>query len=224
MPSLADLHRFRTRATGARGFTLIEVLVTIVIMLLGILGVIGMQARSTVMEFESYQRGEALALAREMQSRLTDSRTIIGGYLDPAVSSTDGSVYVGSGTNAKDFSVSSACVAGAGVPLTEAEFEMCQWAQSLQGAASLEGTGSSQVKVGAMIGARGCLIRVVPAEGNALADIYVTIVWQGKSPGAEPDPDSPAGQNFCAKDVNFGTGLRRGVSVRVLVPNLTKSS
>ncbi|MEJ8810211.1 prepilin-type N-terminal cleavage/methylation domain-containing protein [Variovorax ureilyticus] len=224
MPSLADLRRCRTRATGERGFTLIEVLVTIVIMLLGILGVIGMQARSTVVEFESYQRGEALSLVREMQGRLTDSRTIISGYLDPAVSSTVGSqgasVYVGSGTSAKDFSASSACVPGAGVPLAEAKYEMCQWGQTLQGAASLEGSS----KVGAMIGARGCLIRVVPAEGNALADIYVTVVWQGRSKGAEPDPDSPAGQNNCAGDVNFGNGLRRGVSVRVLVPNLTKSS
>lgn len=215
-----DIHRCRARVSDVRGFTLIEVLVTIVVMLLGLLGVLAMQARSSVVEFESYQRGEALALVREMQGRLTNSRSIVDGYLDAAVSSTDGTLYVGSGAGAQDFSVASACVAGAGVPLAEAKFEMCQWGQALQGAAAQEGAS----KVGAMIGARGCLIRVVPAEGNALADIYVTVVWQGASPSAEPDVDSPAGQNFCAKDVNFGTGLRRGVSVRVLVPNLTKSS
>ncbi|KQW37916.1 hypothetical protein ASC76_07515 [Rhizobacter sp. Root404] len=202
------------------GFTLIEVLVTIVVMLLGLLGVLGMQARSAVVEFESYQRGEALALVREMESRLTNSRSIVDGYLNAAVSSTDGSIYVGSGAGAQDFSVSAACVPGGGVALAEAKFEMCQWGQALQGTAAQEGT----TKVGAMIGARGCLIRVVPAEGNALADIYVTVVWQGASPGTEPDVDSPAGQNFCAKGVNFGTGLRRGVTVRVLVPNLTKES
>jgi type IV pilus assembly protein PilV len=202
------------------GFTLIEVLVTIALMLLGLLGMIGLQARAAVMEFESYQRGEALSLVRELQGRLTDSRAIVDGYLDAEVSSTDGSVYVGSGANAKDFSTSSACVGGAGVALAEAKFDMCEWGKALQGAAALEGSS----KVGAMIGARGCLIRVEPAEGNALADIYVTIVWQGKSPGAEPLADSPAGKNFCASDVDFGPGLRRGISVRVLVPNLTKSS
>ena len=216
---IADPRRLQSRgAAGARGFTLIEVLVTIVIMLLGILGVIGMQARSALMEFESYQRGEAHSLVREMQARLTDSRANVSGYLDAAVSSTDGSVYVGSGAGAKDFSTT--CVAATGVPLTEAEFQMCQWARMLQGATSLEGTS----QVGAMIGARGCLIRVEPPEGNALADIYVTVVWQGKAQGAEPLPDSPAGNLHCAKDVDFGTGLRRGVTVRVLVPNLTKSS
>ena len=136
---LIELPRRRTRAAGTRGFTLIEVLVTIVIMLLGILGVIGMQAQSTLMEFESYQRGEALSMVREMQGRLTDARTNVSGYLNPAVSSTDGSIYVGSGANAKDFSTASVCVAGAGVALAEAQFAMCQWAQALQGAASLEG-------------------------------------------------------------------------------------
>ena len=217
---LIELPRCHARAAGARGFTLIEVLVTIVIMLLGILGVMGMQAQSTLMEFESYQRGEALSLVREMQGRLTDARSNITGYIDPAVSSTDGSVYVGSGANAKDFSTASVCVAGAGVALAEAQFAMCQWAQALQGSASLDGS----TKVGAMVGARGCLIRVEPPENNAVADIYITIVWQGKSPGAEPNADSPAGKNFCAKDVDFGTGLRRGITVRVLVPNLTKTT
>lgn len=214
---LVEPQRLRAKKADIRGFTLIEVLVTIVIMLLGILGVIGMQAKAAVIEFESYQRGEALSLVREMQGRLTDSRAIVDGYLNLAVSSTDGSIYVGSGAGAKDFSTASVCVAGAGA-LAQAEFEMCQWAQALQGAASLEGTS----KVGAMIGARGCLIRVEPAENNALADIYVTIVWQGKSKSTEPDPKSAAG--LCASDVDFGAGLRRGVSVRVLVPNLTKTT
>ena len=213
---IAELHRFRARATtGMRGFTLIEVLVTIAVMLLGLLGVIGMQARSAVVEFESYQRGEALSLIREMQGRLTNSRALVDGYLDAAVSSTNGSVYVGSGAGAQDF-----CGGAVGTPLEQAKYELCQWGQALQGAAVQEGT----TNVGAMIGARGCLIRVVPAEGNALADVYITVVWQGKSPSAEPDVDSPAGKNFCASDVNFGAGLRRGLSVRVLVPNLTKSS
>ena len=223
MSFLAELQRSRSQVAGMRGFTLIEVLVTIVIMLLGILGVIGMQARSTIMEFESYQRGEALSLVREMQVHLTHPRTIVTGYLDPTVSSTDGSVYVGSGEDAKDFSAGSVCVAGAaGAPLAQAQFEMCQWGQSLQGAAVVEDPSTTKVKVGAMIGARGCVIRVVPAENNALADLYVTVVWQGQTKGVEPDPKSAAG--LCASGVDFGTGLRRGVSVRVLVPDLTKSS
>ena len=196
-----------------RGFTLIEVLVTIAVMLLGLLGVIGMQARSAVVEFESYQRGEALSLIREMQGRLTNSRALVDGYLDAAVSSTDGIVYVGSGAGAKDF-----CGGAVGTPLEQAKFEMCQWGQALQGAAAQEGT----TKVGAMIGARGCLIRVDPPEGNALADIYITVVWEGKSPSAEPAANSAAAK--CASDVTFGTKLRRGISVRVLVPNLIKES
>ena len=71
-------------------------------------------------------------------------------------------------------------------------------------------------------GARGCVIQVTPPQLNALADLYVVIVWQGITKRADPLPDSAAGQ--CASDVDFGAGLRRGVSVRVLVPDLHKSS
>jgi type IV pilus assembly protein PilV len=216
---LTRKHSARPPACG--GFTLIEVLVTIALMLIGLLGVLGMQAKASVAEFESYQRGEALNLARDMQARLQNSRSIVTGYLDNAVSSVDGTVYVGTGVNAKNFANGAgACVPGGGVALAEAEFEMCQWAQALQGASVKDGTAN----VGAMLNAQGCLVRVVPPENNALADVFVTIVWQGSTPGTEPDPDSPAGKNYCAKDVNFGVGLRRGITLRVLVPDLAKAS
>jgi type IV pilus assembly protein PilV len=207
----------RAKPIYARGFTLIEILVTIAIILFGLLGVIALQTKASNVEFESYQRGQALSLARDMESRLAASRGIIDGYLNSAVSSTDGTVYMGNGTGAVNF-VNGAgnCVPGAGVALAEAKYQACQWGLALQGAAETEGAN----RVGAMLGARGCLMRMEPPQLNALADIYIVVVWQGLAVGTDPATDSPAGQ--CASAVNFGTGLRRGVSVRVLVPNLTK--
>ena len=210
---------------SARGFTLIEILVTILILMLGLLGVIGLQARASNVEFESYQRGQALTLAREMAARVAGSRGIVGGFLDDAVSSADGSVYVGYGGGATNFDDGAGnCVAGAGVALDEAKFEACQWGMALLGVAATEAGNN----VGAMLGARGCLIRVEPPNDNALADIYVVIVWQALKAGTEPpgmvvgEAASPASQ--CASGVNFGTGLRRGVTVRVLVPDLVKGA
>ena len=79
-----------------------------------------------------------------------------------------------------------------------------------------------------MIGARGCLIRVEPANNNAVADIYVVVVWQSLKAGTEPlgmvAGEAPSAATQCASAVGFGAGLRRGVSVRVMVPNLTKTS
>jgi type IV pilus assembly protein PilV len=200
------------------GFTLIEILVTIVVLALGLLGVVGMQARASATEFESYQRGQALALVRDMQSRLLSSRGALPGYLDKSVSASDGSVYFGNGgTNFADLAGN--CPAPvAGDALSIAKHQACTWGQELLGASVKEGANA----IGAMVGARGCLVPVVPPQQNALADVYVVVVWQGIEKRAEPAAASAIGR--CASAVDLGNGLRRGVSVRVMVPDLQKGA
>jgi type IV pilus assembly protein PilV len=88
----------------------------------------------------------------------------------------------------------------------------------LLGASVKEGANA----IGAMVGARGCLVPVVPPQQNALADVYVVVIWQGVEARAEPAAESAIGR--CAGAVNLGQGLRRGVSVRVMVPDLQKGA
>lgn len=221
---MSDRHRTQWArschaARRASGFTLIEILVTMLILVLGLLGVIGMQTRASATEFESYQRGQALSLARDMQARLLSSRGALAGYLNTSVSSTDGSLYLGSGSGAASFTDAAGnCVAPiANDALSQAKYQACTWGADLQGVAAKEGSSA----VGSMLGARGCIIQLNPPQQNALADLYVVVVWQGVGKSSEPFADSPAGQ--CASGVNFGEGLRRGISVRVLVPDLEKS-
>jgi type IV pilus assembly protein PilV len=208
-----------SRRSRVCGFTLIEVLVTIVILLLGLLGVIGLQIKASGVELESYQRGQALSLARDLASRIADSRSVVGaGYLDNTLSSTDGSVYVGvQGSGTQNLG---ACTSplSTSTPLAIATYEMCQWALAVQGAS--EGTSA-----GAVLGARGCLMRMDTTTSGAIADFYIVAVWRGVTVGAEPlgtqagETATPASK--CASAVSFGTGLRRGVSVRVMVPALS---
>jgi type IV pilus assembly protein PilV len=208
------------RRRGAHGFTLIEILVTILLLVFGLLGMIGLQARGANIEFESYQRGQALSLAREMASRMANSRSIVAGVLDAAVSSTDGSIYWGNGTGTQNAPAPAACPALPAPPsdLDLAKNEACEWAQALLGVAAKDGASN----VGAMIGARGCVIRVEPPNNNALADLYVVVVWQALRPGTEPPAGTPASD--CSSAEPFGAGLRRGVSVRVMVPDLSKAT
>jgi type IV pilus assembly protein PilV len=205
-------HDLRCRAGHSReaGFTIIEVMVTLVIILLGLLGVFGLQVKASNVELESYQRAQALALVRDMAAKISESRGQVTDYLTDDVSSLDGSRYVGVMAG----STTNPCP-GSGTP-TAAKVALCQWGDLLSGTAAKEGT----AEVGAMIGAKGCLIRVVPAQLGAAADIFVVVVWQGLVVGNDPPADALTGTNNCAKGVNFGAGLRRGIALRVLVPNL----
>ena len=203
-----------------RGFTLIEVMVTVLLLAVGLLGLLGMQTRASAAEFESYQRGQAIALARDMQARLLSARGIVPGYLDPRISSLDGSIWVGSGDGASTFADADGnCQQPiAGDLASFAAAQACAWGRELQGASMSDGTGA----IGAMTGARGCLIRIEPPQQNALADVYVVIVWQGIEPRTDPAADAPAAR--CASNVDFGAGQRRGISMRVLVPDLRKAT
>ena len=205
---------------AASGLHLIEVMVTVLLLAIGLLGMLGMQTRASAAEFESYQRGQAIALARDMQARLLSARGIVAGYLDPAISSVDGSVWVGTAAARRASSMPTA-TAGSRSPATSPRSPPPRPApgvRDLQGVAMSDSAGA----IGAMVGARGCLIRIEPPQQNALADLYVVIVWQGIETRTDPAADSPAGR--CASDVDFGTGQRRGISMRVLVPDLRKAT
>ena len=60
----------RHYSPASRGFTLIEVLVTMVIIAIGIMGLAGLQMTSLNSQFESYQRTQALLLVEDMSNRL----------------------------------------------------------------------------------------------------------------------------------------------------------
>ena len=192
-----------------RGFSLIEVLVTVALITVGILGVFGLQSRAANIELESYQRSQALSLAREMESVLRASRSLRTNFSDPDLSSTDGSVYVGVDGN----------VTCSTPPANAAEAAMCAWGEALRGA-SLAGTNT----LGGMIGARGCVIRPASPQAGALADFYVVVVWQGISPSNEPPAASLASTCFSGNGLGFGDGLRRGLALRVLVPQLASTT
>lgn len=190
-----------------RGFSLIEVLVTIVLLTLGLLGVFGLQGRAANIELESYQRSQAMTLAREMEANIRAARTEFTAPAAAALSSEDGSAYVGvAGDGSLD------CAAPVGV----AAESLCAWGDTLTGDKEVDASATS---VGAMIGARGCLIRPAAPEANALADLYVVIVWRGVTEGSALPPGALT--SLCASDVDdIPANLRRGVALRVLVPRL----
>jgi type IV pilus assembly protein PilV len=139
-----------------RGASMIEVLVTMVIIAFGLLGMAGLQMRMQTSEMESYQRSQALLLLNDMANRIAANRGNAAAYV----------------TGAAGLGAGNACPAA---NATTVQQDIQQWCQALQGAGEVSGATS----VGAMVGGRGC----VEAMGG---DYMVTVVWQGLLPISAP--------------------------------------
>ena len=168
-------------ATLENGFSLIEVLVAITIVMVGLLGLAGMQARAQVAEFESYQRAQALVLLYDMMDRVNNNRTTASCFAI-TTDTTAGSPYFGDPAAA----VTPACAAGTTADNALAVASMTAWDNLLQGTA--ERKGAAATNVGAMVGARGCISYNAATEylnattGAAVGgtgEYTIAVSWQG---------------------------------------------
>lgn len=177
-----------------RGVTLIEVLVTVIILSIGLLGIAGLQSRLQQSEMEAYQRSQALLLLNDMASRIASNRNNAATYVTGAAS---------------PLGVGMTCPSNSG---SRKQRDSSEWCAALQGAA--ENVGTSQI--GAMLGGRGCV------ESLGSGQYLVTVAWQGLFPLAAPSAGVACGANSygsagssCADDV-----CRRVVTTIVRVATL----
>jgi type IV pilus assembly protein PilV len=174
-----------------RGFSMIEVLVALLIIVLGLLGLAGLQVRMQQAEFESYQRAQALILLQDMVERINLHRVTAScfSFSNPV----SGTPFLGTGTP-----IAISCSASTASDNAQAVAALTEWNGLLQGAAETKGG----VGAGAMVGARGCVnyaagTEVLDSAGAAVpgTGIYtVAVSWQGTT-----DTFTPT--------VNCGNGL-----------------
>jgi type IV pilus assembly protein PilV len=170
-----------------RGVTMLEVLVTIVIITVGLLGAAGMQSRLQVAEVEAYQRAQAIVLLQEMVDRINANRKNAAAYVTAAPLGTASTLD---------------CTA----PATVARNDQCRWSERLLGAT--ETTGGGATKRGAMNGARGCITNPVAAMPR---EVVVAVVWQGVTPTRAP------GSTACGTGLYGDEKTRRAMIARVKV-------
>jgi type IV pilus assembly protein PilV len=168
------------------GVTMIEVLVSLLIIVLGLLGLAGMQVRMQQAEFESYQRSQALVLLYDMVDRINTHRVTASCF---AFTSGTGTPYLGVSANA-----SPSCGVSSGANNTAAVDAMNEWSSLLQGSAA---SGNA----GAMVGARGCV--------SLNAGVYtVAVAWQGTVDTSEPKMDDGTTTINCGNN-QYGSETRR---------------
>ncbi len=175
-----------------RGATMIEVLVSVVILLIALLGTAGLIARSGQSEMESYQRAQALTLLKDMVARINANRQAA-----PCYASGSTMTVMGNATVAPPV-----CTGVSNAQLGTATADLAAWSTALQGSAE----SSSGTAVGAMIGALGCIESI-----DATNQIYrVTVAWQGLAQTVTSS--LPCGAGSFGNDAN-----RRAISVTVRI-------
>lgn len=175
-----------------KGFSLIEVLVTLMILMTGLLGLAGLQGRALTSQLESYQRSQALILIKDMADRLNANRINSSNYVTTSLSSYVATSPLGVGA--------SACT-----PTSTATTDLCEWSNALKGSA--EGT-----TTGAMIGARGCIYEL---SGTAPKKYLIAIAWQGLTRTVTPAVN--CGQNSYGSNDAF----RRVITLPITIGNLS---
>lgn len=180
------------------GVSMIEVLVTVVILAFGLLGLVGLQTKLQASEMEAYQRAQALILLQDMASRIASNRNAAASYVTATPVGTGATCATPTGT------------------LTRQEQDAIEWCNALQGAAETENSGAS--KIGAMIGGRGCV------ETVGTNEYMVTVAWQGLGPLSVPPTSITCGAGLyngtagtpCVNDL-----CRRTVTTIVRIAALT---
>lgn len=144
------------------GFSLIEILISIAILTVGLLGVAGLMVQAQHVEYESYQRTQALLLVEDMAQRMINNRANAGDYVLADAVPTDPSV-------------DNACASEPSL----AEVDVCEWQNALRGAAVQQGGVSAATY---LTNARGCITAVPGATGVFI----VEVVWEGRTSTVAP--------------------------------------
>jgi type IV pilus assembly protein PilV len=179
---LASLSLGRTSS----GFTLVEVLVSVIIFSVGLIGVARLQVVAKQSNYDAVQRVTATSIAQDLLSRMRANHTVLNTYV-----SNTGSTVIGRGSI--DNEPNPVCGSSATLCTEDqlAEHDLWDIEQALDGIAELDGDGNA---VGGLISPTLCISG--PAAGDS--GVYtVAIAWRGKAELSNP------GSSTCGDD----TGL-----------------
>lgn len=172
-----------------RGFGLVEVLVTLVIMAVGLLGIAALQIMSKRSNFEATQRTTASMLANFIVERMRanpDGLMVYAGALETPAASVGGPTPTyDPEPNPTCSSTTATCTAN-----ELATHDLWLWEQLIMGASEQIGT----TNTGGLVSPTACITTNVPAVTTDRSGQYtVTIVWRGATKLSDPSTTNTCG-------------------------------
>ncbi|MBY0438108.1 MAG: type IV pilus modification protein PilV [Burkholderiales bacterium] len=202
-----------------RGFTLLEVLITLIILMFGLLGLAGLMAKGQRASFEAFQRQQALSYATDIAERMRSNRALAAEYAAAAPLLAP----VGNGVRfAQIGGAVRNCGTSTCTPAETVAYDVAQWDGSLAGASESEVVGGARVagilRANGCVAATGAAIGACPAPPATPAGRFffgqrytVSVAWQGR------DATSVPANSTCGAG-QYGNELqRRVVTLDVMV-------
>lgn len=153
-----------------RGFTLIEVLITLVIFSIGLLSVAGLQTISKKANFDALQRTTASLLAHDIIERMRANARQLQIYNNNGARQLGGATQTAPNPN---------CISGACNQIQLANADLYEWERNLDGASERVGTALA----GGLVQPTACIEGPVGGIGG----IYtVAIAWRGVTALSNP--------------------------------------
>lgn len=196
------------------GVTMVEVLVTVLILAIGLLGIAALQLTSKKSGFESVQRTTASMLAQGILEKMRANAGDIGDKNDtPATYNPAQPLNIYGGTQENPLppidkttfaaEPNPAC-SGAGVPCTPAQLathDLWEFQQALIGA-TVTDSDTQTANIGGLVSPIACIESFVPEatvigtppKPTRAGRYRITIAWRGQSEISDPDPANPCGQ------------------------------
>jgi len=186
----------RSGHSRARGFSIIEVLITLLVFSVGLLGYASLQHRAQKAQLEVYQRVYALNLIDYIVDQIRANPIAQGCY-------GLASIEVGTG-----YSGSYSC-SSYGTASTQAQVVVAvnEWSDLLKGTSEV----SAGNNVGGLLNARGCIV-----YDNINETYRVAVVWQGLVETVAPVSTSCGSTSYGGSS----SKLRRAVTYTLQTPTL----
>ena len=196
-------------AARQRGFTMIEALVTFVILAVGVLGIVTLLVTSKTSQFEAVQRARAVTLADGLLERVRENPGALTNYVT-------GLTPLGGGSRGSEPNPN--CADTACDPNEAAVHDLWAWEQELDGAAvTFTDDDDNTTSTGGLRNPRGCVL-FAPFNGRSrTGQITVLLQWDGlleTNDGVRPALD---GGQACGGATAGGDARRRQVLVSSFV-------